>query len=261
MLPVMCTPKWLPSKASKATVVQKHRPRNPHPDKLLKDMNEQELQDSLPYAKALGDKELVFKVFHYLLSHSSDQNNLKTYKLDLADYCFSLKDYEKAGFSYEDFAMHYPGCKEIEYAKYKAIISWFSLCLEPGRDQLLTNKTIFLIDDYLKGATNEKFIEEVKAIRAQCRQRLFEHEMHIVEHYMKQKKVSSVNTRLTYIEEHFKDIAHLEHYVSYCKHMVDIVKDPKKCPFLIKFNLADALPQSITHTPAKKAKTALFFLS
>jgi len=239
----------------------KNKPSNPYPGILLKDMNEKQLQEMLPYTKSVGEPEAVFKIFHFLVSNSSDQNNIKNYKIDLADYCYGIKDYEKSAFCYEEFCVLYPGCKESEYAQYKAILCWFNLCLNPCRDQHNTIKTITLIDEYLQKASNEKFIEESQTIRKQCRQKLFEHEMHVFEHYLKRKKHSSAQSRYTYIEENFKDIKNLELYLDYCKKHQEIVKDPKQCPFFIKFDIADALPKSKTVTSDKKAKTALFFLS
>ena len=233
---------------------------HPYPKKLLKDMNESELQEMLPYVKSVGEVEHVYKVFHFLLSHSSDQNNLKNYKIDLADYCYGIKEYEKAAFSYEDFFLLYPGSKEAEYSQYKSILCWFYLCLAPCRDQSFTDKTITLIDDFLKKAVNPKFIDEVVVIRKQCRQKLFEHEIHVFENYLKQKKHASAQKRYEYMEANFKDIQHLDLYLVYCKKIQTIVADPKQCPFLIKFNLKDALPATTT-TPEKKAKSALFFLA
>lgn len=248
--------------AKKTTKQEKIKLTNPYPYVLLKDMTEEQLLEMLPFTKSQGEKEAVFKVFHFLISHSSDQNNIKNYKIDLADYCYHIKDYDKAAFCYEEFSVLYPGCKESEYAQYKAISCWFLMSLDASRDQSDTQKTIILIDEYLKKATNEKFTQEAQSIRKQCRQKLFEHEMHVFEHYLKSKKHSSAQSRYEYIEQNFQDIPNLDRYLSYCKDMQDMVKDPKKCPFLIKFNLDDALPKSeAVVTPDKKAKTALFFLS
>lgn len=235
---------------------------NPFPSILLKDMTEEQLQQMLPFTKSQGEKEAVFKVFHFLVSNSSDQNNIKNYKIDLADYCFSIKDYDKAAYCYEEFSVLYPGSKEAEYAQYKAILCRFYASLDPSRDQSDTQKTITLIDDFSKKATNEKFLEEAESIKKQCRQKLFEHEMHVFGHYIKRKKHSSAQSRYQYIEENFKDISHLDLYLNYCKNAQEIVKDPKRCPFFIKFDIKEALAKTEgSATPEKKAKTALFFLS
>lgn len=249
------------TKTKKTTHAKKQRMQHPYPKKLIKDMNEQELVETLRYAKYTNDSHFIFKVFHALLAQSPNQNNLKNYKIDLADYCFSIKDYEKAVFTYEEFTSLYPGSQEAEYAQYKAIICSFFLCLEPSRDQSITDKTIFMIEEFLKKAQNEEFIKEVKQIFTQCRQKLFEHEVHIFEHYLKQKKFSSTQKRYEYIEEKFQDIKHIEQYLKYMKNMETMVKDPKRCPFIIKFNLKDALNNKIQVTPEKKAKTALYFLA
>lgn len=239
----------------------KKKPQHPHPKKLIKDMSEQELVETLAYAKTTQDNEFIFKVFHALLSQSPNQNNLKNYKIDLADYCFKIKDYEKAVYTYEDFVTLYPGSQEAEYAQYKAIISSFLLCLEPCCDQSITQKTIFMIEEFQKKAKNELFIQETKEIFTKCRQKLFEHEVHVFEHYLKQKQFKSSEHRYKYIEENFQDIKHIEQYLTYMKKMTDIVKDPKRCPFIITFNLKDALNEKTEANSERKRKTALYFLT
>lgn len=235
---------------------------HPYPHILIKDMTEDQLRTMIPYVKSLGDKESVFKLFHFLFSKSPSQNNIKDYKIDLADYCFSIKDYEKAAFSYEEFFILYPGSAEAEYSRYKAILCWFYQSLRPDRDQSNTDKTITLIDDYLRTGANKKFIDEVKSIRIECRQKLFEHEMHIFEHYLKRKRHTSAQCRYEYIEKNFKDIKDIDLYLIYAKKIQEVVKDPKTCPFLIKFNLNEALQGKKTMmTPEKKAKASLYFLS
>lgn len=235
---------------------------HPYPSILIKDMTEEQLRDMIPYVKSLGDKESVFKLFHVLLSKSPSQNHLKNYKLDLADYCFDIKDYEKAAFSYEEFFILYPGSAEAEYSQYKSILCWFYQSLSPSKDQSNTDKTIILIDDYLRKGANQKFIDEVKNIRKQCRQRLFEHEMHVFEHYLKRKRHTSAQCRYEYIEQNFQDIKDIDRYLAYAKKMQEMVKDPKRCPFVVKFDLKDALPtQKTASTPEIKNKASLFFLS
>ena len=235
--------------------------KNPYPNVLMKDMTEDQLKNMIPYVKSLNDKDTVFKVFHFLLSKSQNQENLKTYKLDLADYCFEIKEYEKSAFSYEEFFILYPGSQESEYSQYKAILCWFYQSLDSCRDQSNTSKTITLIDDFIKKAHNQKFIDEVKTIRSNCRQKLFEHEMHIFEYYLKRKKHSSAQKRYEYIEENFKDIKNLDLYLIYCKKSQELVKDPKKCPFIINFDIKDALlDKKTTATADRKKKNSLFFL-
>lgn len=239
----------------------KQRPEHPYPNKLIKDMNEQELKATLDYAKTTQDKDFIFKVFYALLSQSSNQNNLKIYKLDLANYCFTIKDYEKGASLYEEYAIAYPSSQESEYAQYKALLCSFLLCLDPAKDQSITHKTIFMAEEFLKKAQKDEYIEESKKIYTICRKTLFEHEIHVFEQYLKQKKTNSAQHRYKYIEEHFKDIKHIEQYLPYLQKMIGIVKNPKTCPFIIKVDLKDALLEKIEMTSEQKQKTALFFLS
>jgi len=235
-------------------------PSNPHPGKFVKDMNESELKDTLVYAKKTDQTDLVFKIFHFLMAVTSSQDSLRNYKLDLADYCYQIKDFEKASVCYEEFFILYPGSSEAEYTLYKAILCWFYRSLAPDKDQSNTHKTIILIEDFMSKAKNQQFINEIKDIKQKCRQKLFEHETCVFENYIKQKKLTSAQKRLEYIKEQFQDIKNIEHYITYLEKMYGIASDPKR-PFFINFNLQDALPHQKPATPHNKKKTALFFLS
>ena len=240
------------------------RPCNPHPSKLVKDMNEEELKSMLTYAKITDNKELVFKVFHFLMTVSTSQDNLKEYKLDLANYCYQLKDFEKASFVYEEFCSLYPGSQEMEYAQYKSILCWFFLSLDPSKDQTFTHKTILLIDTFLQTAKNKKFIDESNSIKQTCRKKLLEHEVHVFEHYCKQRKFTGAQKRLDYIKESFSDIEHIKEYIVYLEKMFDVSKNPKR-PFTFSITLQDALHSNEQSKKAKSAekkqKSALYFLA
>lgn len=239
-------------------------PSNPYPSKLVKEMNEEELKSMLVYAKSSENKELVFKVFHFLMTVSTSQDNLKEYKLDLANYCYQLKDFEKASFVYEEFCSLYPGSNEIEYAQYKSILCWFFLSLDPDKDQTFTHKTILLIDTFLQTAKSKKFIDESNSIKRTCRKKLLEHEVHVFEHYCKQKKFTSAQKRLDYIKEAFNEIEHIKEYITYLEKMLDMSKNPKR-PFSFSITLQDALHSNEQTKKAKSAekkqKSALYFLA
>lgn len=228
------------------------KPAYPCPGKLIKNMNEQELVKVLEYAKIVKDSELVHKAYSYLFKVSTDQNAIKEYKLGLADFCFAEEGYEKAAAFYEDFFMLYPGSKEAQYCQYKAILCSFYLGLSADRDQTQTNRTVSLISLFLLKATDQKLIDEVKTIYTTCRQRLFNHEVYVFEHYIKQQKYQSAEKRLEYIEKNFQDIDHIKEYEIYLKEMLQLTKNPATRPFLVKFDLKDALPKK---NPSKQDET------
>jgi outer membrane assembly lipoprotein YfiO len=247
----------------------KSKPSYPVSGKLVKDMNEQELNLVLEYGKIVDDSELVFKCYFYLIGLSGQQATIKTYKLGLADYLFQREDYEKASIGYEEFFLLYPGSQEAEYAQYKSILCSFFLCLSSDRDQTQTLKTISLVQFFLARAKDTKFIDESKEMYITCRKKLFEHEVHVFAHYISRNKFTSAQKRIEHIEKNFTDIADLDLYVSYCKEMMEICKNPNTCPFFLKFDLKNALikkDKPVSTTTPEEQKTSIknttaFFLA
>lgn len=240
------------------------KPVYPYPHLLVKNMDEEQLEKTLEYGKheLIQDKDLVFKVFFHLISQSKSQEKIKIYKLDFADYLFNIKDYEKSLMAYEEFSMLYPGCAESEYVMYKGILCNFLLSLDFDRDQTLTQRTVSAAMLFLQKVKDEKFKTETQNIYNACRQRLFDHEVYVLETYLKLKKFSSARKRIEFIEQNFKDIANLDKYLSYCTEMVKIVENPKTRPFMIQLNLDHAVKdKKDLVAPARKAHGASFFLA
>lgn len=237
------------------------KPVYPFPKIFLKDQTEEQLEQTLVYAKLVEDKELIFKTFFHLISQSKSQEKIKHYKIDYADYTFGIEDYEKSLMAYEEFCMLYPGSVEAEYAQYKAILCNFFLSLSFDRDQTLTQRTISSCLLFLQKVKDEKFLKETDNIYKSCRQRLFDHEVYIFETYLKLKKFSSARKRLEYIEKEFKDIAHLSEYVAYCNEVYEVIKNPKTRPFVIQLKLENALiAKKDKKVITKPAHAASFFL-
>ncbi|MFA5998390.1 MAG: outer membrane protein assembly factor BamD [Candidatus Babeliales bacterium] len=243
------------------------KPPYPCPGKLVKNMDEQELRQVLEYGKIVKDGELVHKTYFYLFKISTEQSAIKEYKLGLADYCFLQEDYEKASGCYEDFFMLYPGSKEAAYSQYKSILCSFYLSLSADRDQTATHKTISLINFFLMKETDQKFIDEVKTIYTTCRERLFKHEAHVFENYIKQQKFLSAEKRLEYIEKNFQDIKNIKEYEIYLKEMLELTKNPDTRPFLVRFDLKNALSKKasdkkeVTEKKSALRKISSFFLA
>lgn len=234
----------------------------PVKDKSIKEMNEDELQLVIEYAKERNDSDLTFTAFFYLMSVCQDHARMKNYKLDLADYTYSLQYYEKAAKAYEEFCLLYPGSKESEYAQYKLILCTFFISLEADRDQHDTVKTINLIVHFMQKAKDQKFIDEVQSIFKTCRKRLFLHEVIVFETYLKQQKFSGAKKRLEYMQDKFKDIENIEKYLVYLEKVYDMVKNPKTRPFYFTLNIEDALKDSKSEKKKiskKEAKKAVSF--
>ncbi|MBP9765570.1 outer membrane protein assembly factor BamD [Candidatus Babeliales bacterium] len=209
--------------------------------KVVKHMDQQELEQVIEYAKNIGDSELAFKAYYHIMNKTAKHEDLRVYKLGLADYCFELEEWAKAALKYEEFVIFYPGSDEAEYAQYKLILCTFYLSLKADLDQDDTYKTIELINVFLTKAKDEKFIAETKKIHATCRYRLLEHEVVALETYLKQYKFTAVQKRIEYIQERFQDIEHLEKYVAYLNSWLERVKNLSTRPFVFHLSLPDAL--------------------
>jgi len=251
------------AKDASAKLAKNEKSGYPCPGKLIKNMNSEELEKVIAYAEERKDHELLVQTYNQLINHSQDHIKIKSYKLNLADFYFKTEDYAKASFKYEEFCILYPGSDESEYAQYKLILCTFYLSLSADRDQADTVKTINLTSLFLKRAKNEKFISETETIYKTCRYRLFEHEVLVMDTYLKQKKFTGAQKRLEYIQANFQDIPHLDQYMKYLQNIYDTVKDPKTRPFIFKVNLPDALVKKETKPvqPKDVAKAVSFFVA
>ena len=234
--------------------------RGPHPQILVKNMNEQQLIETLEWAKSRQNNILIKKIYNHLLMDNSNQESQKNYKLEKADYFFENGKYQESRMAYEDFIENFPSCKESEYAQYKAVLASFLTCLKPERDQTNTEKTIIIAKQFLSSAKNKILIEEIQTILDKCRKKLFEYEAHVFEYYLKQKKFISAQSRLDYIKENFEDIKQITEYLKYMNEILELAQDESRCPYVINFDLADAInKKSISN--ANRFRSALYFLS
>jgi|GEM_PF-1274225 len=251
------------AKDASAKLAKNEKSGYPCPGKLIKNMDSDELEKVIVYAQERNDHELLIQTYNQLINHSQDHVKIKFYKLNLADFYFKTEEYAKAAFKYEEFCILYPGSDESEYAQYKLILCTFYLSLSADRDQSDTMKTINLTSLFLKRAKDAKFISETETIYKTCRHRLFEHEVLVMDTYLKQKRFTGAQKRLEYIQANFQDIPNLDQYMVYLQNIYDIVKDPKTRPFVFKIKLEDALAKKETKPvePKDVAKAVSFFVA
>jgi len=222
-----------PTQLTKKRPVKKARLTRPHSDVLWKNLTEQQLIDQLDYARATRDSELECKILLHLSKTAKQQSNLKKYLLQLADFYFNQKSLPKALEYYTAYGTLFPGSLNAEYAAYKALITSFYTTLEPNRDTTPTEQTITLATEFLKTALNEDYRTEAVTIIQQCTQKLFTHELYVFDHYIKQKKYSSAQHRLEYIEKQFKTLADAQRLLPHLQDILATAQDPKTRSFFI----------------------------
>lgn len=231
---------------------------------LIKDMNFQELVLMVDYAKNRKDESLLRRLYALMIAKPERPDILEPWRLEAADFLFTLKDYEHSGTLYKEFVDLYPGSPKAEYARYKYIICFFYLSLPAQKDQTRTLSVVDQCDIFLSRSQNKILLQEVTSIKLACRARLFEHEVSILETYLKHKRYRSAQLRLNYLQEHFTDIKNIEQFVVYLQTMLNLCLDKSTRPFIVKIKLQDALVKNEVKkvsTIEDRAKSLSFFMA
>ncbi len=116
-------------------------------------------------------------------------------QLDLADAYMGNKDNVEAEVAYDDFMRLYPASDNVSYALFRKGELLSRQAGKPGRDQGKTHEAIRtykrLLEKYPSGPYAEKAVKRV----GELRNRLAEHEVYVVSHYLSRKKADSAEAR------------------------------------------------------------------
>lgn len=219
------------SKPKKEKVDKNKNPnRCPYNSTPLKSLKASELEEVYTYTQTHEkDPAFMISLLERLIALSDNHASVKKYKLQLADTHYVVHHIEKAAAFYEDFAVMYPGSKECEYVLYKAVACMFELSLEPDRDQTNTKKTIGIIKEFLKRAEKKELIDEARQMMQQCYQRLYDHEIYVLNFYTKKKNFDAAQLRLDYIAKTFtQTITNLDEKVKVLTAQLELAKNPVK---------------------------------
>lgn len=204
----------------------------PYANTPIQKLNEKQLEELLTYVKKHSkDPYFLLKVLDQLVKVSTKHEEVKAYKLELADLHYQLHHIDIAALLYEDFATLYPSSIETEYCSYKAVICMFDISLDFDRDQTNTETTIKLATKFLEKATNQDYKKEVETIKQTCFNRLFEKELYVLRFYLKKQKYGAVQIRLTYIKKNFADkIPNFATKIKEVEDEIAFTKNPKSAP-------------------------------
>lgn len=219
-------------------------------------MSEAELLEAKKYALEVKSYEYAITLLERFILICSDQDLQRKAQLELADTYFENGDFKNAGIYYQEYIMLYPGSKskKLDYAKYKNILCRFYVCLKPPLDQTQTRKTLLLIGEYLKNASDKNYVQEVKKIQQICYERIFEYESDILLFYSKQKIHSEARLKDLKIElepvMNFFEPKLLELEMTLALHEGD-----EKIATSKKEMLADKFPEYVAMNAAKPKKS------
>jgi outer membrane assembly lipoprotein YfiO len=175
--------------------------------KTLRNMNYAELEAFKQRCLDANDRYNAIRTLERMVPICTDLEKLKGTLLELADLLFDDGKLEAAGKMYREFVKYYPGNEKVEYALYKAVVCKFYVILDAERDQTSTQDAIDLASKFLE--REEIFItysKEVRTMRAQCYQRLFDSEVSIFNFYCNRGRYKSAQTRLANIRKDFIEI-------------------------------------------------------
>ena len=114
-------------------------------------------------------------------------------KADLlkADIFFNQMEWKSASKAYQNFIHLHPSHSEVEYARYRQILSWNRQIPKiPDRDLSLSDKALSLISDFLKKYRKGKYTKEIQKINNEIHDKITKKEIQIAQFYFKKKKYS-----------------------------------------------------------------------
>jgi outer membrane assembly lipoprotein YfiO len=123
--------------------------------------------------------------------------------LEMAHLLFDVRDYTKASQMFNEFALLYPGCDEVESAMYQAIVSTSNLMLDAEHDQSKTIEVLELTQKFLERTSFTHYKKEVEVIASQCEERLLESDINIFNFYISRGNYVAANTRLESIKKEY----------------------------------------------------------
>lgn len=172
--------------------------------KTLRHMNFAELEAFKQKCLEDGDRYNAIRTLERMVPICTDLEKLRIILLELADLLFDDGRLEAAGKMYREFVKYYPGNEKVQYALYKAIVCKFYVILDAERDQSATQEAIELANKFLeREEIFTSYSKEVRSMRAQCYQRLFDSEINIFNFYCDRGRYKSAKTRLTNVRKEF----------------------------------------------------------
>ncbi len=176
-----------------------------HDNKAIKELTFLELDAAKNALIEEGDLLGALRYAERMLVVTTDLQQLKELRIEIADLNFDQGNLEEAENLYTEYLSFYPGSDLAEYASYKGILSCFYQTLSSDRDQSKTTQTVELAQKFLKQPSYKNYTDDVNVIKHQCVVKNFESELNVCNFYIEQDKFKSAEQRLTDLKEKYKD--------------------------------------------------------
>jgi outer membrane assembly lipoprotein YfiO len=169
--------------------------------KEIEDMNFIELKNKTISSLKRHNKRIAIAALEQLVTQHSDNQNIASYKLMLADLYFKTGRYIQSYELYDHFRELYPSDVRAEFASYRSILSKYHQMSRMDRDSTETENTLELCKKHLLNPQYLRYRKDVGDIERTCRQRLVDKEVYVYNVYLRQKKLKSAENRLKHLRD------------------------------------------------------------
>jgi outer membrane protein assembly factor BamD (BamD/ComL family) len=167
--------------------------------KSIRDQSVSDLKHNLEIYLTTSKKSLTIKYLEALISKLTDFVEIRDARLQLADLCFSVPQYDKSGSIYTEYCEAYPGHTKAEYALSQAIMSKYKQIGACDQDNIITKEVLDLSQKYLKNKSYQKHRTQIIELLSACNTQMFDAEVKIFEHYFKRGNIKAAGRRVDYI--------------------------------------------------------------
>lgn len=149
-------------------------------------------------------------------------------ELKIADAYYSLKEYEDAIFSYEEFENLHPNNEAIPYVIYRIGLCYFEQVSTPDRDQSSAENAKSTFIRLIKQFPRDKYAHMGKAYIKKCDKSLAEAVFGIGMHYYKSKHYKGALARFKSVIYDYPDVGVHYRVLQYIAQCEALVKDNNK---------------------------------
>jgi outer membrane protein assembly factor BamD (BamD/ComL family) len=192
--------------------------------KNIKNMTLQEVRAARIYFENRDEIELIEKVLERIMKLSDNYQERADCLYEFATIQLAMGRLEKAREKFEQLVREYPGVEFKKEALYRLILAHYWDCSDAEHDQDMTEKTLKLVQDFLKEFPHETaYLESLEVIQDYCYTLLFQAELLRMDFYIQKYKINQIPEALTSAQMRFTYL--VEKLLEHQKNISSAAKD------------------------------------
>ena len=177
--------------------------------KKIKDMNKEEVTYAHSYHEEKNHADLAIESLERMYALSTDNKELETLLLKLADSYFKIEKYSEAQKKYTTYVGLYPGSDHAKRALYQEQVAAFKQMPSFYSDQTITEQIIASGNSFLSTYPQDtEYTSEVIRMKQAAYKNLVAHEENVCDHYIKKQvwsprkgHIKAAENRINHIKE------------------------------------------------------------